>query len=106
MAEKTIKMRAVLKDGITEIKALISHPMETGRREERGALVPAHFIQWLTIAHNGKTVLEAQWGTGVSRNPYLTCYLRDARVGDHLVLTWHDNLGESGRHEVTVTAAL
>jgi len=44
--------------------------METGRRKDDfGQLVPAHFVQLLTAALNGKTVLEAQWGTGISKNP-------------------------------------
>ncbi len=31
----SIKMRAAAKDGVTTIKALISHPMETGTRQAR-----------------------------------------------------------------------
>lgn len=102
---RDMKMRAQLKDGITEIKVLMSHPMETGRRKnDLDETVPAHFIQLLTATLNGKTVLEAQWGTGVSKNPYLTFYLRDAKVGDKVVITWHDNLGETSTGEIAVTA--
>ena len=69
-----MKMRAQLKaDGMTEVKVLISHPMETGRKKDDfDQLIPAHFVQLLTATLNGKTVLEAQWGTGISKNPYLT----------------------------------
>lgn len=103
---RDMKMRAQLKDGITEVKALMSHPMETGRRKnDLDETVPAHFIQLLTATLNGKTVLEAQWGTGVSKNPYLTFYLRDAKVGDKIAITWHDNQGETSMGEIAVTAA-
>ncbi len=103
---RDMKMRAQLKDGITEVKALMSHPMETGRRKnDLDETVPAHFIQLLTATLNGKPVLEAQWGTGVSKNPYLTFYLRDAKVGDKVVITWHDNMGETSTGEIAVTAA-
>ncbi len=101
---RDMKMRAQLKGSITEVKALLSHPMETGRRKnDLDETIPAHFIQLLTATLNGKTVLEAQWGTGVSKNPYLTFYLRDAKVGDTVRITWHDNLGESGHGEIAVT---
>jgi sulfur-oxidizing protein SoxZ len=103
---RDMKMRAQLRAGITEVKALISHPMETGRRKNAlDETVPAHFIQLVTATLNGKPVLEAQWGTGVSKNPYLTFYLGDAKVGDKVAITWHDNQGESGTGEIAVTAA-
>lgn len=101
-----MKMRAQLKAGVTEVKALISHPMETGRRKNAlDETVPAHFIQLVTATLNGRTVLEAQWGTGVAKNPYLTFYLSNARVGDKVVITWYDNNGETGSSEIVVTAA-
>lgn len=101
---RDMKMRAQLKDGVTEVKALISHPMETGRRKnDLDETIPAHFIQLLTATLNGKTVLEAQWGTGISKNPYLTFYLREAKVGDTVRIIWHDNRGVSGHGEIAVT---
>ena len=44
---KSIKVRAKVKDGITVVKALITHPMETGLRKDKktGKKIPAHFIQ-------------------------------------------------------------
>lgn len=97
-------MRAQLKGAFTEVKVLMSHPMETGRRKnDAGELMPAHFIQLVNVALNGKVVFEAQWGTGVSKNPYLTFYLSEAKVGDTLQVTWYDNLGETASAEVTVS---
>ncbi|HEX5538792.1 MAG TPA: thiosulfate oxidation carrier complex protein SoxZ [Methylophilaceae bacterium] len=104
MSDNTMKMRARLEGEVTEVKVLIGHPMETGHRKNAmDELVPAHFIQLLTATLNGKTVLEAQWGTGISRNPYLTFHLRGAKVGDVVAVTWHDNMGQSGAGEIAVT---
>ena len=102
-----MKMRAQLKaDGFTEVKVLISHPMETGRKKDDfDQLIPAHFIQLLSATLNGKTVLEAQWGTGISKNPYLTFRLKDAVVGDIVSVTWQDNLGKTATHNIAVTQA-
>lgn len=98
-----IKMRAQLKGDIAEIKVLMSHPMETGRRKNQlDETVPAHFIQLVTVTLNGKTVLEAQWGTGISKNPYLTFHVRGAKVGDKVEVTWHDNKGATSTHEAEI----
>lgn len=101
--ETAMKMRAKLLGDVTEVKVIISHPMETGRRKDDfDNLIPAHFIQLVTATLNGKTVLEMQWGTGISKNPYLTFYLKGAKVGEKVEVTWHDNLGQTGTGEIAV----
>lgn len=100
-----MKIRARLKDGVTEVRVLMIHPMETGRRiDDMGEKVPAHFIQLLTATLNGKTVLEAQWGTGISKNPYLTFRLRGANLGDKLKVGWVDNKGATNAIETAIEA--
>ena len=101
-----MKMRAQLKDGITVVKVLMSHPMETGRKKDDfDKLIPAHFVQLVTATLNGKIVLEAQWGTGISKNPYLTFRLKGAKIGDIIAVSWHDNLGESATQDIDITTA-
>lgn len=101
-----MKIRARLKDGVTEVKVLMIHPMETGRhKNDVGETVPAHFIQLVTVTLNGKTVLEAQWGTGVSKNPYLTFRLRNAALGDKVAVQWVDNKGATNQIEGVVEPA-
>ncbi|MEZ0232537.1 MAG: thiosulfate oxidation carrier complex protein SoxZ [Methylophilaceae bacterium] len=100
-----IKLRAQLNDDIAEIKVLMSHPMETGRRKnDAGEIVPAHFIQLVTMLLNDKIVLEAQWGTSIAKDPYLTFHLKGAKIGDKIVIVWHDNQGMSARYESVVLA--
>lgn len=99
-----MKMRAKLIGDLTEVKVIMSHPMETGRKKDDfGAIIPAHFIQLVTATLNEKPVLEMQWGTGISKNPYLTFYLAGAKVGDKVLMTWNDNLGDSASADVTVS---
>lgn len=98
-----MKIRAQLKGSITEVKLLMSHPMETGRRKnDAGEVVPAHFVQQVTAMLNDKVVLESQWGTGISKNPYLTFRLKNAQLGDKVTITWVDNLGETVTQSVMV----
>jgi sulfur-oxidizing protein SoxZ len=103
--ENNMKMRAKLTGEVAEVKVIISHPMETGRKKDDfGVLIPAHFIQLVTASLNDKPVLEMQWGTGISKNPYLTFYLKGAKVADKIVVTWFDNLGKTGAGEILVIA--
>ncbi len=103
MAKKW-KVRATSKNGVTTVKALISHPMETGRRKNKktGKKYPAHFIQELNAEYNGKNVLNAIWGPAVSANPYLSFKFKGASKGDKLKLSWTDNKGDSSSTEATI----
>lgn len=100
----SIKIRAKLQDGVTTVKALVTHPMETGARKDKdGSLIPAHFIQEITCESGGKTLLTAYWSGGVSKNPYLSFKFSGGNVGDKLKLTWLDNKGESDSEEADIS---
>ena len=103
--ESSMKLRAKLKDSVTEVKAIIIHPMHTGRgKDDFDKLIAAHFIQLIDVTLNAKPVLQIQCGTGIAKNPYLTAFVNGAKVGDKLTLTWHDNLGNTATGETTVVA--
>ena len=103
MAKSSIKIRAKAKGGVVTLKALITHPMETGLRKDKktGGKVPAHFIQDVVVTAGGKTVMTAYWSGSISKNPYLSFKYAGAK-GDELKLTWKDNKGKSD----TATAAV
>ena len=103
MATNPMKIRASTKDGVTEVKALISHEMETGQRKDAaGAVVPAWFITELTAKHNDRLVLAAEFGTAVSKNPYLAFKFNGGAKGDKLAVTWVDNKGDTRSDEVQI----
>ncbi len=103
--ESSMKLRAKLKDNVTEVKAIIIHPMHTGRgNDDFDKIIPAHFIQLIDLTLNGKPIMQIQCGTGIAKNPYLTCYVDGAKIGDKISLTWHDNLGKTSSGEIVVTA--
>ena len=100
----SIKMRANIDGDVTTIKALISHPMETGLMKDAktGEKIPAHFIQEVVCEHKGNTVLTANWGPAVSKNPYLSFRFTGAAAGDTVKLSWVDNKGEKDSAEATI----
>lgn len=96
MATRPMRIRATNKDGVTEVKVLMSHIMETGlRKDSDGNLVPAHFIQDVTATWKDKEVLKAHWGPAVSRDPFLSFKFEGGEKGDEIKVTWNDNKGES-----------
>jgi sulfur-oxidizing protein SoxZ len=104
MAKSSIKIRAKAKGDVITVKALMSHPMETGLRKDKktGETIPANFIQEVTAELNGKTVMTASWGGAVSKNPYLSFKVKGAK-GDELVLSWKDNQGKSDSDKAKVS---
>ncbi len=94
---KKIRLRASAKGGVATVKALITHPMETGNRKDKktGKKIPAHFIQTVSGKHNGKEVMLAEWGPAVSKNPYVSFQFAGASKGDTVELSWSDNKGGS-----------
>lgn len=98
-----MKIRAQMKGEVCEIRVLMSHAMETGQRKDNdGKTIPAHHIQTVTVALNGKTVVSGQTGGSVSRNPVLGFKVKGAKAGDKVAVTWKDNKGESRTDEATV----
>jgi sulfur-oxidizing protein SoxZ len=82
----------------------MSHEMETGQRKDAsGKIIPAWHITDVTATLNGKQVLAAEWGTGVSKNPFLQFTIKGAKAGDKVAITWKDNHGDSRTDEVTVS---
>ena len=104
MAERKIKMRTRAQEGGVELQLMIIHPMESGRRTDKdtGKLIPAHFIQQVTLEHNGKIVITVSTGGSVSEDPLMGFRLKGAKNGDKLKVSWSDNMGESGALEGTV----
>ena len=97
------RIRATVKDGITDVRVRMFHPMETGQRKTAdGVAVPAHYITEFTATHNGRVVLSAQFGPSVSANPYLAFRFRGGATGDRLRVSWTDSKGESRSDEATI----
>ncbi len=98
-----MRIRAQAAGDKTTVRVLMSHEMETGQRKDAaGKVIPAWHIQEVSAAHNGKTVLSAQWGPSVSKNPFLQFVVRGAKVGDKISVTWIDTKGDKRSDETAV----
>ena len=99
-----IKIRAKAKGGVTTVKTLMSHPMETGLRKnsKTGEMIPAHYITEVTAEHNGNNVITANWGGAISKNPYLSFKFKGGAAGDTIKVSWVDNMGKSDSGEAPI----
>jgi sulfur-oxidizing protein SoxZ len=102
--KKETKVRTRMQEGQVEVLILANHPMETGLRKDKktGKVIPAHFIQELTVELNGKTMATASLGIAVSENPLLGFRIKTAKNGDKLKVTWRDNQGQTDVVETKV----
>ena len=98
-----MRIRVATHDGVVNVRVLMSHEMETGQRKDSaGNIVPAHYIKSVAATHQGKTVLSAQWGPAVAKNPYLEFSFKGGQKGDKIVVVWEDNKGERRSDEATI----
>ena len=95
-----MKIRAKAEGDVVEVRELMGHEMETGQRKDSsGNVVPAHFIQTVTATYQNRTVLSAQWGPAVSKNPYLSFKFSGGAKGEKVRITWVDNTGATRTDE-------
>jgi sulfur-oxidizing protein SoxZ len=100
---KPMKVRARNVDGVTNVRILMRHDMESGQRKNSdGEIIPAHHIQNVTVRHEQRVVLFAQWGPAVSKNPYLAFKFDGGAAGEPIVVTWVDNKGDSRTDETNI----
>ena len=99
-----MRIRAQAKGDKTIVRVLMAHEMETGQRKDSaGKIIPAWHITDVTATLNGKPVFSAEWGSAVSKNPFLQFTLKGAKAGDKVAITWKDNHGDSRTDEATVS---
>ncbi len=101
-----MRIRAQMAGDKVEVRVLMSHEMETGQRRDGGGnLVPAWFIQNVTVNHGTRTVMSAQWGPAVAKNPFIHFRFAGGKVGERISVAWTDSRGEKRTDEVAIIAA-
>ncbi len=99
----SIKIRTKRLNGNTQIRMLITHPMENGRlKDKEGKLIPAHFIQELFVEHNGINIVTTHMAGSISKNPYFDFLLKGGEAGDEIKISWVDNLGQTDTQTHTI----
>jgi len=99
-----IRIRTSTKDELTIVQAILKHPMDTGnsRDPETGNMIPAFFIETVTIHHGDAVIMTCDWSRAVSKNPYLSFSFTGAKKGDTVRISWQDSSGNTESKEAVI----
>jgi sulfur-oxidizing protein SoxZ len=90
---KVLLPLTVERNAVTYVRALVSHPMDTGfYRDADGNPIPAYFVNDVTVTYGDEHVAHFTWTTGISRDPYVSFPLKATREAPVKVV-WKDNKG-------------
>lgn len=88
---------------VIEIKALVSHPMETGyRRTQVGAPIPRDIIRRFTCTYNGTEVFRADLHPAIAANPFFA-FTTVATESGTLTFQWTGDNGFSVTESARIT---
>jgi sulfur-oxidizing protein SoxZ len=98
------RIRASMQGDKVLVRVLMTHEMESGQRKDAdGTIVPAHYIREVSASHNGRSVLSAQWGPAVSKNPFLQFTFTGGKPGDKIQVRWVDTKGDTRTDEAAIS---
>ena len=98
-----MRIRAAETNGVVDVKILMKHDMESGQRKDAsGKLIPAWFITMVNVKAQGKDVFNAEFGSAVSKDPFLYFKYKGSK-GDKLLVSWIDLRGDKRSDEATVS---
>jgi sulfur-oxidizing protein SoxZ len=81
------------KGEVIEIRAVITHPMESGQRvNELGQRLPRKIINRFVCSYNGTEVFAADWFPAITANPYLS-FTTVATESGTVTFAWVDDDG-------------
>ena len=104
LAKNDIRLKVSKKNNIFDLKFLIRHPMETGRRVDKinNKLVPKDYIAALSIFINDKLVFDSHLSRSVSKNPFMHLKLKKLFSGDIIKVNWIDNKNKVYKFNKTI----
>lgn len=106
MARALINVPASAKRGeIIEIKALVSHDMETGfRRTQYGVPIPRDIITRFVCTYNGAEIFRADLHPAIAANPFFAFHTIATESGT-LAFQWTGDNGFSVRETAPISVA-
>ncbi len=106
MARALINVPASARRGdIIEIKALISHEMETGfRRTQLGRTIARDIITRFVCSYNGAEIFRAEFHPAIAANPFIA-FSTVATESGTITFKWSGDNGFSATETVAIAVA-
>ncbi len=102
----TMRVKAKLKNGVVNVKAMAKHAMMTYNMAEKktGSRDNANFITHISASVNGKTVLDMSTSQFLSKNPIFKFQFKgdEFKKGDKLEMKWVDLKGKTGKGKTKI----
>ena len=96
-----MKVKAKLKKGVVQVKAMAKHDMTTYNQAEKktGNKDDANFITRITGTCNGETVFDMSTSQFLSKNPIFKFKFKgdSFKKGDKVEMSWTDRKGGTGK---------
>jgi sulfur-oxidizing protein SoxZ len=104
MARALIRVPARAKRGeVIEIKALVSHIMETGfRHDHLGAAIPRDIIRLFVCTYDGAEVFRAEFSPAIAANPFIA-FSTIATESGTLRFEWTGDNGFAASESAAIT---
>jgi sulfur-oxidizing protein SoxZ len=88
---------------VIEIKALISHIMETGfRHDQYGKAIPRDIIQLFTFSYNGAEIFRARFYPAIAANPFIS-FTTVATESGTIRFEWRGDNGFTASESAAIT---
>lgn len=102
--KQSIRLNGSFEQGVTNVKAVITHPMETGQRagKQSGNNVPAHYITNISIMQNQQEVATIKSTPSLSKNPHIAMELETLSDSGEFTLLWRDNTDKVGKNTTKI----
>jgi sulfur-oxidizing protein SoxZ len=91
---------------VITLKAIASHPMETGhRREVTGKVIPRDILNQMTCHYDGIEIFRAEFFPAIAANPFISFTTIATQTGP-ITFRWVDDAGKvyTEKTELTVMA--
>ncbi len=98
-----MRIRTRRANGTTHVDLLLSHPMESGARQDKqGQKIPALYLTKVSMKHKGSIVAEVNLSPLISRNPVISLAMPGGESGEELVVTWEDSRQQTGERTAKI----
>lgn len=103
MARALVNVPAAARAGdVIEVRALISHPMETGFRPGAdGKTLPRDIIRKFSCRYDGELVFSAEMYSAIAANPFVSFHTVATRSGT-VACTWEGDNGFTQTESVPI----
>ncbi len=95
-ANETITLEGSHQEKLTDVKAAIIHPMETGHNK------PAHYITHISVLRHNQELVTIKSTPSLSKNPQIAMVFESDSTNDEYMMLWRDNQNKVDKNTIKI----